>query len=59
VIIISFSRQNLTGWEKKKYAAILRKIILGFIQLNRNIKDMGNFINIEMHIRLNKEETNG
>ena len=56
MIIISFSRQNLTGWEKKRYAVILRKTILKIIQISRDIRNMTNFINIEVHIKLNRRD---
>lgn len=51
MIRISFGRQNLTGWEKKRYAAILSKIILRAIQFNRAVRNMGNFVNVELRIR--------
>ncbi len=51
MIRISFGRQNLAGWEKKKYAAILSKIILRAIQFNRAAGNMGNFVNIELDIK--------
>jgi hypothetical protein len=53
VVRISFSKQNLTGWGKKRYTEILSKIILRVIQFNRAVRNMGNFVNVELHIRFN------
>jgi len=51
LIKISFDRQNLTGWEKKRYAAILGRIILRTIQFNRAVvKSSSNFVNVELRI---------
>jgi len=50
LIKISFDRQNLTGWEKKRYAAILGRIILRTIQFNRTVKSISNFVNVELRI---------
>ena len=51
LIRISFGRQNLTGWEKKRYAETLSRIILRTIQFNRVVKDNGNFVDVELRIK--------
>ena len=51
MIRVSFDRQNLTGWEKERYAAILSRIILRTIQFNRAVKNMGNFVDVELRIK--------
>jgi len=51
LIRISFGRQNLTGWEKKRYAETLSRIILRTIQFNRTVKDNGNFVDVELRIK--------
>lgn len=51
MIEIEFGSEKLTEWEKDQCATILRLLILEIVHFNRYMRNVGNFVNVELHIK--------
>ena len=51
MIEIEFGSEKLTEWEKERCAAILRLLILEVVHFNRYMRNVGDFVNIELRIK--------
>ncbi|MBL7130903.1 MAG: hypothetical protein ISS45_05850 [Candidatus Omnitrophica bacterium] len=51
MIEIEFSPEKMTEWEKDRCAAILRLLILEIVHFNRYMRNVGNFVNVELQIK--------
>ena len=52
MIRIEFAvEKEMSNWEKGRCGAILRLLILEIVHFNRYMRNVGNFVNVELQIK--------